>query len=405
MSTRGGIYEVDGLLLHGDGREVESAYEPAPTRSAVPLFCDYTQYKLFTFCELAWFERYCKGVVREPFAVGPSGKDDPLTLGSLVHDGLQSYRESGTPQVRHSLVASLNASAECAAWARLLLDAYARRYPTPETFHLFRCEAPLRFDLRLPAITGLAKIDYYFHVERETEFESGLGGFGNNFVLQPGWWIREYKTFAASRERGMWLDSWRVNLQADFQIHALQEKIGERVQGLFVDVLEKPTPYVPKHKCKQCSTQSKRADWVPAGDLHDAPAIPYQKGIPGFRCPVCGGIQTLSIVDRSKGERRPEFYRFAVTRTAEQLAESRVEIKRVANRMLCLRTQAVPDDGPARRSPERCIATTRGVSSRCEYFEPHTEGREAAGWSGFVKADTLAYAEAGAAEAAEQEPS
>lgn len=347
-------------------------------------FLDYTQYKLFKFCELAWYERYVKQTVREPFAASASGKDDPLTLGALVHDGLQSYREKQLPSVSPEKVAELGASLDCAAWARLLLDGYARRYPTPEQFHLFRCEAPLRFDLRLPSITGLAKLDYYFHVDHVTEFESGLGGFGNNFILTPGWWIREYKTFAASRERSLWLESWRVNMQADFQIHALQEKIGERVEGIFVDVIEKPQPYVPKHKCKACEVQSKRADWIPTGEA--------------FQCPVCGNSQKLTIVDRSKGERRPDYYRLAVTRTAEQLTESRSEIKRTAHRMLCLRTQAVPDDGPARREPERCIATVRGVSSRCEYFDPHTEGRGAGGWPGFVSADTLRYADASAAE-------
>lgn len=350
-----------------------------------PLFCDYTQYRLFKFCELAWYEKYVKGVVREPFAVGPSGKDDPLTLGSLVHDGLQRYREAGTPAVAPEKVAELGASADCAAWARLLLDGYAARYPTSEQFRLFQCEAPLRFDLRLPAMTGLAKLDYYFHVERATELESGLGGFGTSFILQPGWWIREYKTFAASRERGLWIDSWRVNMQADFQIHALQERIGERVQGIFVDVIEKPQPYVPKHKCKgACGQQHKRADWIPVGDE--------------FQCPGCSHLQKLTIVDRSKSERRPDYYRLAVTRTPEQLGQSLDEIKRAAQRMLVLRTQAVPDDGPARREPERCIATVRGVSSRCEYFEPHTEGRAATGWPGFVSADTLRYADAGAAQ-------
>ena len=67
--------------------------------------------------------------------------------------------------------------------------------------------------------------------------------------------------------------------------------------------------------------------------------------------------------------------------------------------MMQLLMQAVPDDGPARREPERCIATVRGVSSRCEYFEPHVEGMSATGWPGFVSADTLRYADAGAAEA------
>src|ERR1041385_2719110 len=84
-----------------------------------PLHCDYTQYKLFSFCELAWYERFVKGVVREPFAPGPAGKDDPLTLGALVHDGLQSYREQGLPAVSPDRVGALGASAECAAWARL----------------------------------------------------------------------------------------------------------------------------------------------------------------------------------------------------------------------------------------------------------------------------------------------
>lgn len=342
-------------------------------------FIDYTQYKDFAFCEQKWYERFVKGVVREPFAVGPSGKDDPLTLGALVHAGLEQYRNEGTPELPGALINELSASAECCAWARLLLQHYVQRYPA-EPFTLFKCEAPLRFDLRLPAITGFAKLDYYVHIEQPTEFDSGLG-WGTNFVLTPGWYVREYKTFAASRDRGLWLESWRCNMQADFQIHALSEHIGEKVQGIFVDVLEKPAPYVPKRTCKgECRQPHKLADWTPKDGA--------------YACPQCGHVQKLDTSDKSKKERRPEFYRFAVTRTDEQLARSRAEIKRAAVRMMQLIRETVPDDGPLRREPERCISTTRGVSAKCEYFYPHIEGTGATGYDGFVAADTLKYAAA-----------
>ncbi len=354
-------------------------------------FIDYTQYKAFSFCEKYWWERFVKGVQRAPYAPAyGGGKDDPLTLGQLVHAGLQRYREAGNAEPPATLVGELDASAECAAWATRLLRGYVERYPM-ERFALQRCEAPLRFPLDLPDIEGLAKLDFFFRVDEPTIFDSGLGAFGTQFVLQPGWWIREYKTFAASRERGLWIESWRVNMQADFQMHALSTLIGEPVQGIFIDVLEKPAPYVPKRKCKgACGQQHRLADWIPTGEL--------------WACPLCGNQQKLDTSDKSKVERTPQYYRLAVSRTPEQLRRSREEIKRAAERMAELWTASQYSDAvqaglPERlhphRSPERCIATTRGVSQECEYFAPHAEGVDASNFGGYVQIEEpLAYAAA-----------
>ncbi len=326
-------------------------------------FLDFSQYKQFTFCEAAWFEKYVQQCER----VRPLRQhDDPMTLGTLVHAALEQYRLTGNPSIPDSVVARVTPTADCLAWALKLAVGYAQTYPS-EQFTRYFCEEPLRFPL-LTGYEGLAKIDSYFHLTEPQEIETGIGG--ETFTLNPGWWIHEYKTKAADKDRGNYFDWWRICMQADFQLLALQAKVGERPQGIFVNVIEKPKPYVPSHTCKTCKSKNDRAQWTPVG--------------PEWRCPACAATQKLDIVDRSRKERVVTYYRMPVTRTAEQLESAHAEMAVIAKRMQQIRTEP---STVLVRSTEGCL----GGYSPCEYFKAHVEGRTALGADGFVQIDAFGY--------------
>lgn len=344
-------------------------------------FLDFSQYKQFQFCELAWYEKYVAQCARQRPA---RQADDPMTLGSLVHSALEQYRTSGAiGHIPEAVVVRHQPTPECLAWARVVATGYCTTYPN-EQFARYHCEEPLRFPLikheplrecgecsrGVPgAYDGLAKIDSYFHTPETVEIASGLAD--EQFTLEPGYWIHEYKTKAADKDRGDYFNWWRVCMQADFQLHALRAHVGEMPRGIFINVIEKPKEYKPRHTCKSCKVQNERTYWQPSAE--------------GFACPACGNVQVLDLSDKSKKARIPVYYRMKVTRTPEQLATSFEEMQRVAERMQEIRG----GDTLLMRATERCVAATFG--GPCEYFEPHVLGQEATGFQGFVPFDAFGY--------------
>ena len=324
-------------------------------------FIDYSQYKELIFCEFAWYEKYISQTRRAP---KPGQQDSVLVLGSLVHEGLRYLREHGNSEIPASAIVEHSPTPECLAWATQLVQGYASTYPV-EPFTTQRCEQAIRFPL-LPEIDGLAKIDRYFHLENPLVLETGLG---DAFTLEPGWYIHEYKTKTASRQVGDYIDSWRVNMQAAFQMLALQSHTGEPAKGLLVNVLEKPQEYKPKHTCKACKVVSERGQWMATGD--------------GYNCPTCGNVQALDFSHTSKVPRVARYYRLPVARSPEELETAREEIVQCAQRMQALRA-----GGALLRATERCVDF---IGRHCDYFEPHTALREAKGWQGYVQVEALKY--------------
>lgn len=326
-------------------------------------FIDYSQFKEFSTCELKWYEKYIAQTRR-----APSGRqrDDAMTLGTLVHGALEHLRLKGTPEVPPEVIAEAGPTPECLAAARQLAHGYAMTYPV-EPFEAQRCEHAIRFPL-LRDIDGLAKIDRYFQIKDQLLLETGLG---DKFALQPGWWIHEYKTKSMSKDVGDYIDGWRVNMQAAFQLLALKAYTGEVPQGILVNVLEKPSEYKPRHTCKTCKTVNERKDWAATGA--------------GYQCPnpSCGAIQALDLSDKSKASRSARYYRIMVTRSPGELEAATHDMERAALRMIDLRAGAEPT-----RATERCVDTIFG---KCEYFEPHTQLRLAQGYQGFVQVEGLRY--------------
>lgn len=326
-------------------------------------FIDYSQWKEYFFCQLSWYEKY-RLFTRKAIT---GQQSDVMTLGSLVHAGLQHYRETGQASIPETAISEYNPTPECMAWGLELLLGWVRNYSS-EDFTRYYCEQPLRFPLH-PEMDGLAKVDSYMRLTEPRTIESGLG---DSFTLQPGIWIHEYKTKGADKDVGKYISAWRMNMQANFQMLALQATLGEPVQGMLVNVLEKPKEYQPKRTCKTCKAINELRNWEPTGN--------------GYSCPGCSAIQDLDTTDKSKVKRIPSYYRIMVTRTANELATAKEEIYQVAEDMLAI------DAG--KRQPSRSLedcAETKWYRA-CDFFGPHSAGQAALSYGNdFVKIDTLRY--------------
>lgn len=327
-------------------------------------YLDYSSWKEFKFCELAWYEKY-----RLQTRKAVSGQQyDVLTLGSLVHAGLQAHRETNASSIPAEAIDEFNPTPECLAWAQELLLGWLRNY-SGENFTRYFCEEPLKFPL-VEGMDGLAKLDSYFILDQPQTIASGLG---DTFTLEPGIWIHEYKTKAASKDIGKYLASWRMNMQANFQMLALRALLSKPVTGMLVNVLEKPADYQPRRTCKACKTVNELRNWEATGA--------------GYACPACSNVQELDTSDKSKVKRIPKYYRIMVTRTLQQLSVAEQEIAQIAEDILAI------DAGKRQpgRNTEEC-AETRWYRA-CDYFEPHSAGQSALDYNSqaFVKVDSLRY--------------
>jgi hypothetical protein len=334
--------------------------------AAIEAFIDYSQYKVWCDCRWRWYERYVNQLEPQREA---RQQDNPMTLGSLVHAGLDAWASKGQLMIDDETIADCNPTPECHQLAMELLAGYVQRYPE-ERWAVQRTEQPLVFELPGTSVAGLAKLDRYFYLPEQTTVESGLAG--TTIDLAPGWWVQEYKTKACEVDRALWMKAWSANMQADFQLLALGTKVGERPQGVLVQVLEKPRRYVPKRKCKGCGEMLEMAMYLPAAEGESA-------------CPLCGAVQRLKPYE-PKTERHPEYYRVVATRTEEQLARSLEEIAQVAHGMHAMRLWGLDAQLPNRDNC--CIAARRYT---CDYFDNHTQGIDTLSDPKMVKRDTTKY--------------
>src|SRR5260370_1433725 len=128
------------------------------------------------------------------------------------------------------------------------------------------------------------------------------------------------------------MHEWTTKMQADFQMLALQAQPlvinpGERVNGLLVNVIEKPREYVPRRKCQACGEYWNYSAWQPAGA-----ALEVLGGGGKMACPGCGNCQKLKPVESEKFQ-EASYFRMVVERTPEQLATSKDQITAVAEQM------------------------------------------------------------------------
>lgn len=311
------------------------------------MIIDHSANQAYDYCPGKWYEQYINLRQKKwPNRL----RDDALALGSLVHGGLEVWQRDHRIEIPQEIVEEVTPSRECLSLASELVLGYARTYPE-EMWPLVMCEEPVTWPLQTEdkwigyddvvhidhELTGLAKIDSYFYVPTPQTIESGIPGI--TYTLNPGWWIHEYKTKSPYIDMGLYMQGWEMNMQASYQITALShhlrvdwcdgmwpgELIGApvdaTVQGVLVNVLEKPKRYIPKRKCRPCGESYEFATWIPTGT-----------GM--YACPVCGNQQVLKPLQVDTPQTPPSYYRIVVTRTADQLARDREIMLQVGQDMI-----------------------------------------------------------------------
>lgn len=322
------------------------------------MIIDFSAHSTWDTCPAKWYERYvAKRMLKWPKAQ----RNDALCLGGLTHAGLQVWQESHVVEIPAKAVDEYTPDKETHDLALELVYGYARKFPE-EQWPLVRCEEPVTMPL-VDTLTLLAKIDEYFYVPESTVIDTGAG---QQMVLNPGWWIQEYKTKAADTPIGIYMQSWEMGLQAAYQILALQWKLANQnkhtefpvhdVQGVLVNVLEKPKRYVPKRKCGGCRQLLEFARWLPTFTGE-------------YACPECGNRQKLQPLKLDTPTVLPEYYRFPVTRQAWELEQWKAQIITVGQRMIQMAQNGLHSE-PWR--PANCVDLR--WRKACEYFGPHKNG-------------------------------
>lgn len=343
-------------------------------------YIDYTQYKAFTGkCEWYWYERFVKGYQKKY----TGQRSDGMAFGSLVHGGVENWTTHRLPEIPQTVVDEINPTPECYTQAAGMVLDYTRSYPNEE-WEIFKTEQPLLFrldatnvesnEVLYDKICGLAKVDAYFFNPEPREVETGIPGY--TITLEPGWWIREYKTKAASKNRANWMKQWQVNMQASFQILALRAYLNSvnsvmPIGGILVQVLERDTPYVPKRKCGGCAEMLPLSAYLAAGAGE-------------YACPLCGKAQKLKPYE-PKLKNTSAFYRVKVSRTAEELERDHLIISDVAFLMEEIRVNGKDVISPRLES---CVDPWYGA---CEFFNVHIKGLDLEEDVGLEKADTNRY--------------
>lgn len=356
------------------------------------LIIDYSANDTWNTCPAKWWELY----VAKRRKKWPAGqRDDALALGSLTHEGLRVWQQEKRVEIPQPVIEEVTPTRECLSLAMELVQGYTRAYPQ-EIWPLILCEEPITFPLkpkvygwkcetcktrgtdvgygcRQPgapcpqcgefktrwlhwddtSLIGLAKIDSYFYVPEPTQIDVGVGGL--TYLLNPGWWIHEYKTKSPYTSMGLYMQSWETNLQASYQLLALQGKIGEPVAGILVNVLEKPRRHIPKRKCRSCEETYEFATWVPTGTGE-------------YACPVCGQLQVLTPLKKDVPTIPPAYYRIIVTRTQEELARDKMDIIRVGQRMIAMEAGGLASEVWNKKS---CVDMSKKWDSICPFFTAH----------------------------------
>jgi len=316
-------------------------------------FLDYSQYYLWHRCPAFWYEKTINR--REP-RLPETQRSDALCVGSLVHSGLEVWQKTHQVSIPQGTLDEMNPTPETFNLCMSMIYGYAKTYPE-ERWPLIRTEEPLRFPL-LEDLDGLAKLDEYFYVEELTSIPAGV--FGQEITLTPGWWIQEYKTKDPGIDLGMWMRRWEANMQASFQLLALEHHLKTTTafdrqgpEGILLTILEKPKLYEPKRKCKSCLKQYPFDLWLPSGE-----------GLYG--CPVCGNMQKVAKLKENPVTSEPAFYRMLVQRSDERLQRDLKQLRGIGTSMFWMQENGL--EGAAWNT-EACIDPK--MNRQCPYFNNH----------------------------------
>ena len=325
------------------------------------LHIDYSSYRIFNECPWLWYEKY----VNKRMVARPEGqRHDALTLGSMVHSGIENWYKYGKPEINPTVIDLLNPTPDCFGEANTLIQEYVRRYPQ-EVWEPGVFEKPLSLAVN-DSTKLVAKIDGSFKILEDIGIPGGIDQEG--IYLQAGIYGLEHKTKDAEIPKGLYMKAWQTNLQASFQLLVLKEHF-ENVRGVLVNVLEKPRPYVPKRKCKGCS------------ELQELSL--YRVGTGGqYICPTCGHQQELSKSSGPRVERQYDCWRFLVERTEDQLDTHFREIHNTSIEMWSMIRGGMKECNPNR---DQCVVPFKRKT--CEFFEQHLYGIDTMTDPHFVEAE------------------
>lgn len=326
---------------------------------------DNTQYKAYTKCPLYWKEKYLNKVHKP--VEGP--RNDALAIGVHFHSALENVYSGKGFKSSEEVYAEYPLTPEAELEVMSMVEAYRVMYPGgPVEFNWIGLEDVLKKPSAFTGITFLAKLDGYFEVTELTKAQDGLGG---EIVLTPGIYGFETKTKLPRLDRGLYMKEWQADMQASFQIMTLEHTLGKSVNGILVNVIERPNVYQPRKTCNGCKEL--------------LPTYMYKIENSVYRCIRCGhGNQFKASQIPEPRVDPPVVWRFVVERSKERLTRDRYDINTVAQLIQNKWFYA---------NRQECVKTYQRKT--CEYFEPHNAivPVEALGWPGFVEFNPTQYLE------------
>ncbi len=337
------------------------------------LVIDNTQYSAFMLCEGYWYEKYCNKVQR-PYT---GERDDPMSVGIGFHDllfnGYKNSKFQMSSKVSDELTLTLDAQREI----QVMGEYYRSQYPSgPVEFDWIGLEEPLSKVLTHNVIAK-AKVDGFFYNPTARTISGGV----EDIYLTPGIYGLETKTKLPGYDRGLYLAEWQAAMQGSFQLLTIKHNSShlgfkpEDVQGILVNVIERPNVYEPRRTCKNCSKMYATKLYRLEGKI--------------YKCPMCEHPNTFTGPFPSPRVDPPYAYRFLINRSQERLDTDEIIIKQTSHRMINLRDSFVT---PLLNRTNCVIVKWK---RKCEYFEPHNGliPTNAIGYPGYELFNPTAYLE------------
>lgn len=288
-------------------------------------YIDFSQYKTWMDCPRKWYNTYVEQVRPIP---SRALNDGPLTLGSLVHNGLEYLAIHNKIKIDDETITEEKPTPQCLSDAYHILNSYAK-YIVNEPYVVSKVEETLSYKVN-DNLTMVAKVDEYFHLDEPIDLPRGNGEY---FTLEPGWWLREQKTKSGKISYESFAMRWAYDKQADFQLLCLSEHIQQPVNGVLINVIEKAVTQQPKRKCKGC--------------LQLLPFESYEAVTKGFKCSICGHVQQHKpLTPEQLLPKDPKFFRLYTRRSLECISRTIDTVELIAERMERMRKEGIQAEPP-----------------------------------------------------------
>jgi hypothetical protein len=179
-------------------------------------------------------------------------------------------------------------------------------------------------------------------------------GHGEYITLDPGIWIREHKTKAQSISYDKFATRWTYDRQADFQCACLSNHLDKEVNGVLINVIEKPKQYVPKRKCKGCAQTLPFITYAPVNHTSNH-----------YTCSLCLHLQILQPIKPEQLQlKEPTFYRLYTRRSDERIEHMISDAMEIARRMDYMERSGIYKE-PPRMTEGAC---SHSIFGPCEFL-------------------------------------